>query len=93
MAARPPAFRQDGEIAQEGFERGKFIVHGDAQGLEHAAHGQIGLLFAQAWEGGADGIAQLARGGETFSGKGGGECGGVGFIRKICEHFGEGAAA
>ena len=37
MATRPPGLQADGQMTQQGVERGEFVVHRDAEGLENAA--------------------------------------------------------
>ena len=40
-------FKARWQIAQKRFQSGELIVHRDAQGLKHAAHGQIRIFLAQ----------------------------------------------
>ena len=49
------------KVAQKSFERGKLIVHFDAQSLENTAHRKFALIVLISRQCGANGIGQRAR--------------------------------
>ena len=83
-AAGVQAVRQ---VAEKSFERGEFVVHGDAQRLEDAAHGEVGGFFVLTGQGIADGAGKFEGGAEIFSSERLRERGGFGFIGVFCQDF------
>ena len=78
-----------GQVAEKSVERGKFIVHRDAQRLEDAADGEVAIILVQTRQHGADGRGEGFGGGESFSGEGRSERGGVRFIGVFDKQSGE----
>ncbi len=56
----PTGIQARWQMAQQHVERGKLVVHCDAQRLKHAAHREIEFILAQAWQRGADGGGKFA---------------------------------
>ena len=67
----PAGVQARGQVAEKHVERGKFVVHRDAQRLKDAADGEVAIFLVQTRQHGADGGGEGFGGGESFSGKGG----------------------
>ena len=85
----PAEFEAGGEVAQKTVEGGKLVVHGDADGLEDAADGEVGFVLADVGQGSADGTGEFAGGGVMFFREERGELGGAGLVGIVDEEFGE----
>ena len=78
-----------GQNAQETVERGEFLVHCNADGLEDAADGEFAFVLTDCGKFTANGGGEVCRGEKRLSGQGWGEMGGVRIVGVFGENGGE----